>query len=186
MEVGVGGAGYREVGTSAVKSDVRAVPRLALAGAGLVALAGCSSTGSIAGAVTGAAAGGGSANPALGYAVGIGTKAAVDSLSRYISRKRHQAEQDQIAAVVGSLPVGQGAAWQIKHAIPVNNQHGYVTVVREIPNALTLCKEVVFTVNAGKRPDGPRGYYTTTACQQGVRWKWAQAEPATRRWGNLQ
>jgi pectate lyase len=135
--------------------------------------------------VTGAASGTGSANPALGYAVGIGTKAAVDSLQRYISRKRQQAEQDQIAAAVGTLPVGQGTTWQIRHKIPVGNQHGYVTVVRDIPNALAPCKEVVFTVLTGNA-DSHRGYYTTTACQQGGRWKWALAEPATARWGFLQ
>ena len=150
-------------------------------------LPGCTSVGSIAGAVTGAASGSGSANPAVGYAVGIGTKAAVDALSHYISRKRQQAEQDQIAAAVGVLPVGQGVAWRIKHKVPLfDDQHGYVTVVRDIPNALAPCKEVIFTVLAGKKVDSPRDYYVTTACQQGARWKWAQAEPATSRWGFLQ
>jgi hypothetical protein len=152
----------------------------------LTFLPGCSSIGSIAGAVTGAASGTGSANPAVGYAVGIGTKAAVDSLAHYISRKRQQAGQDQIAAVVGTLQVGQGAPWEIRHKIPVGNQHGYVTVVRDIPNALAPCKEVIFTVITGKTADGPRGFYATTACQQGTRWKWAQAEPATPRWNLLQ
>ena len=160
-------------------------PRV-LAATALLILPSCSSVGSIAGAVTGAASGSGSANPALGYAVGIGTKAAVDALSHYISRKRQQAEQDQIAAAVGLLPVGQGTTWQIRHKIPMGNQHGYVTVVRDIPNALAPCKEVIFTVVAGKKDVGGRGYYTTTACQQGTQWKWAQAEPATPRWGFLQ
>ena len=153
----------------------------------LLVASGCTSVGSIAGAVTGAASGTGSANPAVGYAVGIGTKAAVDALSHYISRKRQGAEQDQIATAVGRLPVGQGVAWQIKHKIPLfDDQHGYVTVVRDIPNSLTPCKEVVFTVIAGKKVDGPRGYYVTTACKQATQWKWAQAEPATERWGFLQ
>jgi hypothetical protein len=152
----------------------------------LLLLPGCTSVGSIAGAVTGAASGGGSANPAVGYAVGIGTKAAVDSLTRYISRQRQRAAQDQIAAVVGALPVGQGAPWEIRHRIPVGNQHGLVTVVRDIPNALAPCKEVIFTVFSGKKDERPRGYYATTACQQGHKWKWAQAEPATSRWNLLQ
>lgn len=152
----------------------------------LALLPGCTSIGSIAGAVTGAASGSGSANPALGYAVGIGTKAAVDSLQHYISRRRQQAEQDQIAAAVGTLPVGQGTAWRIRHRIPLfDDQHGYVTVVRDIPNALAPCKEVIFTVVAGKRPDGPKGFYATTACRQETSWKWALAEPATPRWGFL-
>jgi hypothetical protein len=148
-------------------------------------LPGCTSAGSIAGAVTGAASGSGSANPAVGYAVGIGTKAAVDALSRYISRKRQQAEQDQIADAVGGLAVGQGTTWRIDHKIPVGNQHGYVTVVRDIPNVLAPCKEVAFTVLVGKA-DERRGTFVTTACRQGAQWKWAQAEPATRRWGFLQ
>lgn len=153
----------------------------------LLLLPGCTSVGSIAGAVTGAASGTGSANPALGYAVGIGTKAAVDALSHYISRKRQGAEQDQIASAVGTLPVGQTVAWRIKHKIPLfDDQHGYVTVVRDIPNALTPCKEVVFTILVGKKIDSPRGHYVTTACEQDTRWKWAQAEPATARWGFLQ
>jgi hypothetical protein len=152
----------------------------------LLLLPGCTSIGSIAGAVTGAASGGGSANPAVGYAVGIGTKAAVDSLTRYVSRQRQRAAQDQIAAVVGTLPAGQGAPWEIRHKIPVGNRHGYVTVVRDIPNALAPCKEVIFTVFSGKKDEGPRGYYATTACQQERQWKWAQAEPATPRWNLLQ
>lgn len=160
----------------------RAAPALLL-----LLLPGCSSIGSIAGAVTGAASGSGSVNPALGYAVGIGTKAAVDALSRYISRSRHRAEQDQIVAAVGALPIGQSVAWRIKHGVPLfDDRHGTVTVVRDIPNALAPCREVIFTVIAGRKPDSPRGYYATTACQQGTRWKWAQAEPATQRWGSLQ
>jgi hypothetical protein len=149
-------------------------------------LSGCTELGSIAGAATGAASGTGSANPALGYAVGIGTKAAVDALVHYIARARRRAEQDQIVAAVGTLPVGESTPWRIRHAIPVGDAHGDVTVVRDIPNALSPCKEVVFTVIAGDRPDSPRGYYATTACRHGAQWKWALAEPATPRWGVLQ
>jgi hypothetical protein len=168
-----------------VKVAKRTVAIAALA-ASVTLLPGCTSIGSIAGAVTGAASGSGSANPALGYAVGIGTKAAVDSLQRYISRKRQQAEQDQIAAAIGALPVGQGTTWRIRHKIPLfDDQHGYVTVVRDIPNALAPCKEVIFTVIAGKTPGAPKGFYATTACQQGAGWKWAMAEPATPRWAFL-
>jgi hypothetical protein len=151
-----------------------------------VLLAGCSSIGALTGAVTGAAAGGGSVNPGVGYAVGIGTKAATDALVQYISRKRQQAEQDQIAATVGALAVGASAPWAIRHKVPLfDDQHGSVTVVRDIDNALTACKEVIFTID-GKKPDSPRGRFTTTACLDGTRWKWALAEPATRRWGYLQ
>ena len=152
----------------------------------LLSLEGCTDLGSIAGAATGAASGSGSANPALGYAVGIGTKAAVDALVHYIARSRRRAEQDQIVASVGTLAVGQSTPWRIRHAIPIGDAHGDVTVVRDIPNALSPCKEVIFTVLAGDRPNSPHGYYATTACQHGGRWKWALAEPATPRWGVLQ
>jgi len=186
--MGHGRAGDRSVGVVAVIARAEIPWHLKWASPLVLLVAsGCTSVGSIAGAVTGAASGTGSANPAVGYAVGIGTKAAVDALSHYISRKRQGAEQDQIATAVGQLPVGQGVAWQIKHRIPVfDDQHGYVTVVRDIPNALTPCKEVVFTVIAGKKVDSPRGFYVTTACEQATQWKWAQAEPATERWGFLQ
>lgn len=152
----------------------------------LLSLPACTDLGSIAGAATGAASGTGSANPALGYAVGIGTKAAVDALVLHIARSRRRSEQDQIVASVGILGVGQSAPWRIRHAIPVGDAHGDVTVVRDIPNVLSPCKEVIFTVLAGDRPNGARGYYAATACQHGARWKWALTEPATSRWGVLQ
>ena len=181
--MGLGRAGDGAVGIASVTRQLRgALAVLVLA----ATLPGCTTIGSIAGAVTGTASGSASANPAVGYAVGIGTKAAVDALAQYIARKRQQAEQDQIAAMVGTLPVGGRAVWEIRHKIPVGNQHGYVTVVRDIQNVLAPCKEVIFTVIAGQKTESPRGYYATTACEQGSRWKWAQAEPAVPRWGSLQ
>jgi hypothetical protein len=149
-------------------------------------LAGCSSIGAISGSVAGLATGAGTANPVVGYAVGVSTQAAVDSLVKYVSRKRQQNEQDQIAATVGQLALGQTAPWKIEHDIPIGNEHGDVTVVDAIANALTACKEVVFTVIDGDKPDSPRGMFVTTACAQDGVWKWAQAEPAIERWGTLQ
>jgi hypothetical protein len=149
-------------------------------------LAGCSSIGALSGAAVGVATGAGTANPVVGYASGIATQAAVDSLVKYVSRARQQAEQDAIAATVGQLAPGQTAPWKIEHDIPIGNEHGDVTVVGLIDNALARCKDVVFTVIDGDNPDSPRGIFTTTACEQGQTWKWAQAEPATPRWGSLQ
>jgi hypothetical protein len=187
VEVGDGGTGDRTLGLAAVIIARRCPGRVALAlPALLLSLPGCADLGAIAGAATGAASGTGSANPALGYAVGIGTKAAVDALVHHIARSRRRAEQDQIVAAVGTLPVGQSTPWRIRHAIPIGDAHGDVTVVRDIPNPLAPCKEVVFTVLAGDRPDSRRGYYATTACRHGAQWKWALAEPATPRWGVLQ
>lgn len=148
----------------------------------LPVLAACSAIGSGAGAVVGLATGAGSANPAVGAAVGLGTKAAVDTLVKYVSRKRQQGEQDAIAAEVGALQVGGRAPWKIEHTIPFGNEAGEVQVVRLIPNALAPCKEAVFTVRDGDET----GHYATTLCLQDRTWKWAQAEPATERWGFLQ
>ena len=148
-------------------------------------LAGCDSIGAISGAAVGVATGGATTNPLVGYAAGVGTQAAVDELVKYISRKRQQGEQDQIALAVGRLAPGQTAQWKIDHDIPIGNEHGDVTVVGVIDNALATCKEVVFTVIDGDTADAPRGTFVTTACAQGKIWKWAQAEPATERWGFL-
>ncbi len=156
-------------------------PALAAA-ASLPLLAACSAIGSGAGAIVGLASGVGSANPVLGTAVGLGTKAGVDALVRYVSRKRQQGEQDAIADRVGALPVGGTAGWRIEHTIPVGDEAGEVRVMRLIPNALAPCKEAVFTLRDGETSRS----YTTTACLQGAHWKWAEAEPATERWGFLQ
>ena len=169
------GAGDGALGIAAV--------RLAL---GLVLmLAGCKSIGAISGAAVGIATGTGTTNPVVGYAAAVGTQAAVDALVNYIARKRQQGEQDEIAAVVGHLAVGETAPWRIDHDIPIGDEHGNVTVVADIENALTQCKQVAFTVIADDEPDAPRGTYVTSACAQGARWKWAQAEPSALRWGFL-
>lgn len=147
--------------------------------------AACGSIGSITGAVTGAAAGGGSVNPAVGYAVGIGTKAATDALVKHLSRSRHAHEQDALATAAGSLEPGATATWAIHHRPPLfDDAHGRVTAVRDIPNPLAPCKEVVFAL-LGKQ-DALLGTYTTPVCRGSTGWRWAGAEPATRRWGFLQ
>jgi hypothetical protein len=151
-----------------------------------LALISCRSIGSIVGAGAGIATGSGTSNPVVGYAVAVGTKAAVDALVQYIARERQQGEQDEIAAAVGALGLGETAPWHIEHTIPVGNEHGDVTVVRLIDTKLAACKEVVFSVIDGDKPDSPRARYATTACRQDAQWKWAQAEPATERWGYLQ
>lgn len=148
-------------------------------------LAGCKSIGAISGAAVGIAAGTGTTNPLVGYAVAVSTQVAVDELVNYIARKRQQGEQDAIAAVVGQLAVGETAAWNIEHDIPIGNEHGDVTVAALIDNALAPCKQVVFTVIDGDGPDASRGVFVTSACAQGEKWKWAQAEPSILRWGFL-
>jgi hypothetical protein len=183
MEMGQCRTRYGALGIVAVTRLVRlALPLLTLP----VLLAACNSIGAISGAVVGVAAGGATTNPLVGYAVGVGTQATVDEAVKYVMRKRQQAEQDEIAAVIAPLPVGQTAAWKINHDLPFGNEHGNVTVLRNIDNALTTCKEVVFTVIDGDTADAPRSRFVSSACRQQDGWKWAAAEPAVTRWGFLQ
>jgi hypothetical protein len=161
--------------------------RFALALLGLPLLAGCTNLGTLVSGATGAWAATTSANPAIGYAAGIGSKAAVDAVQAYLSRARHRGEQDEIVRAVGALPVGQTAPWAIHHKIPMfDNAHGSITVIRDIDNAIAPCREVLFTVAAGDKPGSPSSAFITTACNGAGTWLWAAAEPGTDRWGALQ
>ncbi len=59
-------------------------------------------------------------------------------------------------------------------------------VTRAFTSALAICKEFVFSVADGDKPDAHEDWYTASACLQDKGWKWASAEPAVERWGNLQ
>jgi surface antigen len=163
-----------------------------LAFASLALLTACgnaadSSAGPVGGAAVGLGVGGITANPLIGYAAGVGAEAGITALQKYLSRKLHQGEQDNIAAEVAGLRPGQYAPWKISYKIPIDGEHGDVTVTRIIKTPLTTCKEAAFTVIDGNKPDAPRGLYVTSACAQpDGKWQWAQAEPATARWGVLQ
>ncbi len=175
-------AGHRALGRAAV------IKRLALC----LLLAGCenaasNSAGPVGGAAVGLGVAGITANPFVAYAAGVGAQAAITSLQKYLSRKLHQGEQDNIAATVANLAPGQEAPWQISYTIPIGAEHGDVTVLSVIHSPLTTCKQVAFTVIAGHKPNAGRGVYITSACEQGDgTWKWAEAEPAVARWGFLQ
>ncbi len=178
-------AGHRKMGRVAVKLRITAVLCLGL-------LAGCDSSlqneaGPASGAAVGLGVSGVTANPFIGYAAGIGTQAAITALQKYLARKLHQGEQDNIAATVATLKPGQSAPWQISYKIPIENEHGDVTVTKIITSPLTTCKQTAFTIVTSKKPNAPRAIYITTICQQPAgNWKWAEAEPATARWGFLQ
>lgn len=150
-----------------------------LALAVLPLLGGCAVVSDIAGLAAGAAAGSATANPVVGYAVGISVRAGVDELRRYVVRRRQQGEQDAIAEAAGSAPLGQDRRWEIRHTIPIGNERGTLTVVREIATPIAACREVVFVMDGG-------GIFTTPVCRQDRGWKWAAAEPAVDRWGFLQ
>ncbi len=149
-------------------------------------VSGCKSVPVIVGLVSGSAAGGATANPALGFAVGVAVAAVADSAERYYGRRRQQAEQDAIAATAGALMVGDIAPWKVVHDLPFGNEHGMLRSVRLIETPFATCKEIAFSVDDGEGPELKRAWYMTQVCQNGTSWKWSAAEPAVERWGNLQ
>jgi hypothetical protein len=153
----------------------------------LMPITACSSVGAIAGATAGASLGAATVNPIVGYGVAVGVKAGVDALQQYVARVRQNAEQDEIVVAVGQMDVGEMRSWKIVHDIPMfDDEHGQMQVVRTIDTPLTQCKEVLFTVDEGSGSKLRRALYTTDACRNTRGWKWAQAEPATERWGYFQ
>jgi hypothetical protein len=178
--VGVRRTSDRQMGLFAV-TGVRAASSLAL-----LLLAGCKAVPEIAGVAAGGLTGVASANPAVGFAVGVATDAAATAGLNYIGRRWQGAEQDAIAAVAGDLQVGAEADWKIEHTIPIDNERGRLRVTRAIDSPLAACKQVVFSVDEGSRASGRRAWYVTDICRSAGGWKWAAAEPAVERWGLLQ
>lgn len=146
-------------------------------------LPGCASVGDITGAVAGLVTGGITANPAVGIAVGVSVRAATMEGVRRVSLARQRSEQDAIADAIADADVGESRAWAVDQRV-TGDAYGEVHVVRLIETPLTVCKEVVFSVVAGE--GAAPAWFATTACDEGGRWKWAAAEPAVERWGNLQ
>jgi len=191
--MGVGGAGNRSLGLAAVtRLRPAAMPELApptrvvLLLFGMTLLSGCKAVPEIAGVVAGGTAGAATANPAVGFLVGVATDAATEAGLRYYGRTRQGAEQDAIAQVAGDLPVGAEAAWKIEHTIPFDNEHGRLRVVRTIDSPLAACKEIAFSVDEGRDRTLRQAWYVTSICKAAETWKWAAAEPAVERWGFLQ
>lgn len=156
----------------------------------VLALSGCSSllsatTADVAGVASAGISSGITKNAAIGTGIGLGVAAAASAGLQYAERGVHHAEQDQIAAAAGRLMPGQVAPWRIVHDVPIEaNEHGEVTVFRSVSAPGLTCKEIVFSVEGDH--DHPKAFYTTTVCFDGTRWQWAEAEPATSRWGGLQ
>jgi hypothetical protein len=158
---------------------------LVCAGAG-AALSGCASIGAASGAVAGVATGAVTANPAVGIGVGIAVQSATDEAVNRYMKNMHRDQQDAIATLVGTMPVGASQPWRVKHRLPIENGHGEVRVTRAFDTALADCKEFAFSVVDGDKPDAKVDWFTASACRQGAVWKWASAEPAVERWGTLQ
>ena len=119
-------------------------------------------------------------------AIGLGVNAAALAGVKALEKRVHGSEQQTIASAAGPLGVGATARWAARHPTRIEaDEHGEVTVSRLIEAGGAACKEVVFSVErGGKAPD--RAVYVTTICRDGAVWRWAAAEPATKRWGALQ
>jgi hypothetical protein len=163
---------------------MRTSPHVCVSAVLVCALAGCAAVSDISGAVAGLAAGAATANPGIAIAVGIGVRAATREGLRYVTRVRHESEQDAIATAVAQLSVGEAQSWSLDRKLP-GDVHGEVRVLRVIETRLTLCKEIAFSILEREEETAP-AWFTTVACREGERWKWAAAEPAVDRWGNLQ
>jgi hypothetical protein len=148
-------------------------------------LSGCAAVGDITGAVAGLAAGAASANPAVAIAVGLGVRAATREGVKYVTRRRHEDEQDAIAAAAADLRVGETQLWAVRSKI-ARDTRGEVRVLRAIETPLATCKEIAFSVSDSEVETAVGSWFTTIACREGTRWRWAAAEPAVERWGNLQ
>lgn len=120
--------------------------------------------------------------------IGLGVRAATRAGLQYAQRRVRGAAQDRLAAVAGTLAVGQVATWSTAHALPLEpEEHGRVTVARVISSGPLACNEIVFSVDRQRRDVSQTlGFYTATICRDGDLWRWAAAEPAVARWGNLQ
>ena len=126
-------------------------------------------------------------NAAAAAGIGLGVLAAAQSGVRALERNYHGHQQELIAEIAGELPVGQVAPWQSKHFIQLEpDEAGRVTVSRIISATDLSCKEIVFSVDQVKDAATLSSFYVATICKDSVKWRWATAEPATARWGNLQ
>lgn len=159
----------------------------------LLPLAGCGSllsetTADVAGIGGAAISGSITKNAAVATGIGLGVQGAANAGLLYTERVVHHAEQQAIADAAGPLPVGAVAPWQVVHDIPIEeDRHGRVTVSRAFGQPGFACKEIVFSVEGGRDAKvKEQGFYTATVCNNGRKWEWASAEPATARWGALQ
>jgi len=151
-----------------------------------ILMSGCASVGAASGAAAGVATGLVTANPAVGIGVGIAVQAATDATVKRYMREMHGDQQNLIAALAGAMAVGETRPWNVKHSLPIENGHGQVRVTRAFASALAICKDFVFSVQDGDDPGAHEAWFTGSACHDDKGWKWASAEPAVERWGNLQ
>jgi hypothetical protein len=172
-----------------LKAELKRGLRLAVvlsAAASAAMTSGCGSIGAAAGAIAGVTTGIVSSNPAIGIGVGIVVQVVTDEAVNREMKSLHGDQQDAIAVVAGASTIGQSQPWSVKHPLPIENGHGEVRVLREFSSALATCKEFAFSVADGDGPHAHEEWFVASACRQENGWKWASAEPAVARWGNLQ
>jgi hypothetical protein len=185
MEMGLGRTRHAALGRAAMRRGFRLV--VVMSAAMTAALtAGCGSIGAAAGAIAGVTTGVVSSNPAIGIGVGIAVQAVTDEAVNREMKSLHGEQQDAIALAAGGSTLGESQPWSIKHTLPVENGHGQVRVLREFSSALATCREFAFSLADGDAPDAHQDWFIASACKQESGWKWASAEPAVARWGNLQ
>jgi hypothetical protein len=167
------------------------VLRLALVGLTLGAT-GCSSllsegSATAAGVAGTAVAASVTKNAAVSAGIGLGVLAAAQAGVKALERDYHGHQQDRIAEAAGGLAPGQVTRWESKHVIELEpDEAGRVTVSRVISATDLSCKEIVFSVDHVKDEATLSSFYVATICKDSLKWRWATAEPATARWGNLQ
>jgi len=163
-----------------------------IAGMALLAASGCSSflqqgTGAVAGVGGAAVASSVTSDAAVATGIGVGVQSLAQAAVQRWQRSVHTAEQDQIAAIAGTLGPGQVASWNVAHQVPIEpSSRGEVTVSRVVGAKALDCREIVFSVEQPPKAQSPKAFYVAMICRDGARWKWASAEPATERWGSLQ
>lgn len=159
----------------------------ACAASSTVLISGCASVGAAAGAAAGVGTGVVTSNPAIGIGVGIAVQAATDEAVKRLMKRLHGDQQIAIATTAGELNIGDTREWRVKHMLPVENGHGDIRVLSESANALTTCREFMFSVADSDKPDAHQDWFLAQACKgDNGGWQWASAEPAVARWGNLQ
>jgi hypothetical protein len=155
-----------------------------LSGCGSILTEGTATLSGVAGAATGAAI---SHSATVAAAVGLGIDSAAREGLRYVERHVHRFEQQRIAEAGGLLPVNTVGTWSVSHDLPIeNDEQGQIVVSREFGGLGFRCKEIVFSVDTTTKQGLDRQFYTANICSDGTTWRWATAEPTTRRWGDLQ
>lgn len=158
---------------------------LAMLFSSLLALSACtsSSISQSVGAITGITSGAFTSNPTIGYTIGISMQAATKAGINYLFRTWTHEQQQAMADLASQLPLGEVHAWEMNRIVHYGSEHGQMKIIREIPNALTHCRELVFSV---ENDDEPSSYYTSSICKNGHYWAWATVDPSVNRWWGLQ